>query len=198
MGAARRSLECPTARRITQLLVAHHEGDRAAFDRLLPLVYDELRRIAGRQIRRRGAAHTLNATALVHEAYFRLVDETKVSWQNRSHFFAIAARSMRRVIVDYARERQAKKRGGDQVRVSMEPEEIAVRQQADSLLALDQALSSLASFGPRMAQVAECKLFGGLSEEEIAQALEVSVRTVQREWQRARAWLQRSLQGESQ
>lgn len=178
---------------ITRLLVAHHEGDRGAFDQLMPLVYDELRRIARRQLSGHRFPETLNATAVVHEAYFQLVDETQVPWANRAHFFAIAARSMRRILIDYARQRQAKKRGGDQVHVELDPNEIAVLQQAESLIALDEALSSLDDFAPRMARVAECKLFAGLADEEIAEALESSLRTVQREWQRARAWLQREL-----
>jgi len=178
---------------ITRLLIAHHEGDEDAFQRLVPLVYDDLRVIARRQISKSGAARTLNATALVHEAYFRLVDETNVPWQNRGHFFAIAARSMRRIIVDYARERQAKKRGGGQIHLELKPEAVAIEEQADTLLALDAALTRIATFSERLARVVECRLFGGLTEEETAQALETSVRTVQRDWQRARAWLQKEM-----
>jgi RNA polymerase sigma factor (TIGR02999 family) len=159
----------------------------------VPLVYQDLRVIARRQIARSGAAQTLNATALVHEAYFRLVDETKVPWQNRGHFFAIAARSMRRIIIDYARERQAQKRGGDAVHLELKPDAVAVEAQAETLLALDAALTRIAQFSERLAQVVECRLFGGLSDEETAQALDTSVRTVQREWSRAKAWLQREM-----
>ena len=178
---------------ITRLLIAHHEGDEEAFQRLVPLVYDDLRLIARRQIAKNGAAYTLNATALVHEAYFRLVDETNVPWQNRGHFFAIAARSMRRIIVDYARERKAKKRGGDKHHVELTPNAVAIEEQAETLLALDRALTKISDFSERLAQVVECRLFGGLTEEETAQALEVSVRTVQRDWLRARAWLQKEM-----
>ena len=180
---------------ITQLLIAHHAGDQGAFDRLLPLVYDDLRRIARRQLRRSGGAQTLNATALVHEAYFRLVDERRVDWQDRGHFFAIAARSMRRILVDYARERGAQKRGGGQAHVELRPDDIAVEEQAESLIALDQALATLGSFSERLARVVECRVFGGLSEEETAGALGISLRTSQREWQRARAWLAREMSG---
>lgn len=178
---------------ITRLLIAHHQGDAGAFERLVPLVYQDLRRIAQRQIGKRGASPTLNPTALVHEAYFQLVDETRVPWQNRGHFFAIAARSMRRIIVDYARERGAQKRGGDQIRVELEPDLAGVEAQAETLLALDAALTAIAAFSDRLAQVVECRLFGGLSEEETAQALGVSVRTVQRDWARGRAWLQKEM-----
>lgn len=178
---------------ITLLLKAHHDGDEGAFERLVPLVYDDLRVIARRQIAKSGAARTLNATALVHEAYFRLVDEKSVPWQNRGHFFAIAARSMRRIIIDYARERQAQKRGGGQVHLELKPEAVAIEEQADTLLALDAALTRIATFSERLAQVVECRLFGGLSEEETAQAVGASVRTVQREWQRARAWLRKEM-----
>lgn len=178
---------------ITGLLLAHHQGDGEAFQQLVPLIYEDLRQIARRQLARSGMSPTLSATALVHEAYFQLVDETKVDWQSRGHFFAIAARSMRRILIDYVRERRAQKRGGDQVHVELDPNAIAVEQQAETLLALDQALGTIASFSERLARVAECRLFGGLSEEETAAALGISLRTAQREWQRARAWLQKEM-----
>jgi RNA polymerase sigma-70 factor (ECF subfamily) len=178
---------------ITGLLQAHHQGDSAAFERLVPLVYEDLRKIARRQLSRSASSPTLNATALVHEAWFQLVDETRVDWQSRGHFFAIAARAMRRIVVDHARERSAQKRGGGQGFVDLDPDSIAVEQQAENLLALDQALTTIASFSERLARVAECRLFGGLSEEETAAALEISLRTAQREWQRARAWLQKEM-----
>jgi RNA polymerase sigma factor (TIGR02999 family) len=185
-----------TPQEITRLLLAHQEGDEEAFHRLTSLIYDDLRRIALRQLARGGAGRaglTLNATALVHEAYLRLVDETGVEWQGRAHFFAIAARSMRRIIVDHARQRQARKRGGGQVRLDLDPERIAVEEQAETLLALDAALDSMREIDERLARVAECRLFGGMSEAETAEALAVSLRTVQRDWQRARAWLQRDM-----
>lgn len=183
----------PSREAITGLLQAHHQGDRDAFERLVPLIYDDLRGIARRQLARSGPSPTLNATALVHEAWFQLVDETRVDWQSRGHFFAIAARAMRRIVVDHARERSAQKRGGDQVQVELDPDLLGVERQAETLLALDQALTTIASFSERLARVAECRLFGGLSEEETAAALEISLRTAQREWQRARAWLQREM-----
>lgn len=178
---------------ITRLLLAHHQGDGEAFAQLVPLIYDDLRQIARRQLAKSGMSPTLNATALVHEAYFQLVDETRVDWQSRGHFFAIAARSMRRILIDYVRERRAQKRGGNQVQVDLDPNAIAIEQQAETLLALDQALGTIASFSERLARVVECRLFGGLSEEETAAALGISLRTAQREWQRARAWLQKEM-----
>lgn len=178
---------------ITRLLLAYHEGDQEAFQQLTSLVYDELRRIARRQIARGGAGETLNATALVHETYLRLIDERRVEWQGRAHFFAIAARSMRRIIVDHARERGAQKRGGGQLHLELDPERIAVVEQAETLLALDAALAAMSEIDERLARVAECRLFGGLSEEETSRALAVPLRTVQRDWQRARAWLQRDM-----
>jgi RNA polymerase sigma factor (TIGR02999 family) len=177
---------------ITSLLLAHQQGDASALDRVWPLVYDHLRAIAGRQLQR-GAPATLNATALVHEAYLRLADDTRLQWQNRAHFLAIAARSMRQIIVDAARTRRAVKRGGGRPFVELDPDTIAVDGQAELIVAIDEALESVASFNERMARVAECRLFAGLTEEETAQALDVSLRTVQREWQRARAWLQQQL-----
>lgn len=183
----------PSQGEVTRLLLAHREGDPEAFKRLTSLVYEDLRRIARRQIGRGGAGETLSATALVHEAYLRLIDETRIAWQGRGHFFAIAARSMRRILVDHARERQAQKRGGGRPHLELDPERIALVEQAETLLALDVALAAMGALDDRLARVAECRLFGGLSEEETAQALAVSLRTVQRDWQRARAWLQREM-----
>lgn len=179
--------------KITRLLQAHYEGDRAAFDRLVPLVYDRLRRIAHGQLanRRRGA--TLDTTSLVHEAYMQLVEETGVAWQDRSHFFAISARAMRRILVDYARERTAKKRGGGKPDLTLEPERLGVEQQAEQVLAIDRALESLAGFNERLARLVECRYFAGMTEEESAEALGISLRTAQRDWTRARAWLQKEL-----
>jgi RNA polymerase sigma-70 factor, ECF subfamily len=183
----------PARGEITRLLLAYHEGNQEAFQQLTSLVYDELRRIARRRIARGGAGETLNATALVHETYLRLIDERGVEWQGRAHFFAIASRSMRRIIIDHARERQARKRGGGQPHVELDPERVAVVQQADTLLAIDAALAAMSAIDERLVRVAECRLFGGLSEEETAQALAISLRTVQRDWHRARAWLQREM-----
>jgi RNA polymerase sigma factor (TIGR02999 family) len=181
------------AGQITRLLRAHHEGDRAAFDRVVPLVYARLRRIAHGQLARRGRGQTLDTTSLVHEAYMDLVEETGVAWQDRSHFFAICARAMRRILVDYARERTAQKRGGGKPHVTLEPERLGVEQQADQVLAVDRALESLAGFNERLARLVECRYFAGMTEEETAETLGVSLRTVQRDWTRARAWLLKEL-----
>ena len=181
------------ARQITALLKAHHAGDREAFHELVPLVYDRLRIIARAQIARRGASPTLTANALVHEAYIRLVEETGVDWRDRVHFFAICARAMRRILVDYARHRGASKRGGGRVRVTLDPEEVAVGEEADLVLAVDRALEKLGSFNERLARIVECRYFGGLTDTETAEALGVSLRTVERDWLRARAWLLKEL-----
>lgn len=178
---------------ITRLLQAHHEGNRAAFDRLVPLVYDRLRRIARGQRARHGRGQTLDTTSLVHEAYLELVEETGVAWQDRSHFFAICARAMRRILVDYARERSAQKRGGGKRDTTLDPERLGGEQHAEEVLAVDRALESLASFNERLAQVVECRYFAGFTEEETTRALGVSLRTVQRDWARARAWLLKEL-----
>lgn len=177
---------------VTSLLIAHERGDPSALDQVWPLVYEHLRTIARRQLRDE-SSRTLNPTALVHEAYVRLVDETRVSWQNRSHFLGVAARCMRQIVVDYARRRRAAKRGGQRRQVELTPEALAVHDDPDVMLALDAALDSIQSFNERLARIAECRVFGGLSEEETATVLTVSVRTVQRDWQRAKAWLRREL-----
>jgi RNA polymerase sigma factor (TIGR02999 family) len=180
-------------REITGLLRAHHAGDREAFDRLVPLVYGRLRAIAGRQIARARPGQTLTTTAIVHEAYMQLVDETGVDWQDRSHFFAVCARAMRRILVDYARHRGAQKRGGGRANLTLEPGAVAVEQQADLVMAVDQAVDRLGEFNQRLARVVECRYFAGMTEEETAQALGISLRTVERDWLRARAWLHKEL-----
>lgn len=169
---------------ITRLLQAHREGDRAAFDSLVPLVYERLRRIARGQIRRGGRGQTLDTTALVHEAYVQLVDETGVDWQDRGHFYAICARAMRRILVDYSRRRTAQKRGGGRPSLTLEPELLSADEQAELILAVDGALDSLASLDERLARVVECRFFAGMTEKETAAALDSSVRTVQRDWRR--------------
>ncbi len=178
---------------ITRLLHAHAGGDRGAIDQLVPLVYEQLRRIARRQLARDGRPQTLSTTSLVHEAYMQLADESGVAWQNRSHFFAICARAMRRILVDAARRRGAAKRGGSLPRLEVDPSLIGVDGQTELVLAVDQALGRLAGVEPRLERVVECRYFAGMSEEETAEALAVSLRTVQRDWMRARAWLQREL-----
>ncbi len=181
------------AQHITRLLRAHHEGDRAAFDELVPLVYERLRRIARGQLARNRRGQTLDTTSLVHEAYFQMVEETGVDWQNRSHFYAICARAMRRILVDYARQRSAQKRGSGKAHLTLEPERLAFEQQAEQVLAVDLALESLASFNERLARLVECRYFAGLTERETAGALGISLRTAQRDWSRARAWLLKEL-----
>lgn len=178
---------------ITRLLQAHHGGDREAFDRLVPIVYDRLRQIARGQLARGGRGELLDTTALVHEAYVQLVDETGVDWQDRSHFYAICARAMRRIVVDYARKRTALKRGGGLPAVTLEPEQLGADEQAELILAIDRAVDTLASFNERLARVVECRYFAEMTEEETAQALGTSLRTVQRDWMRARAWLRKEL-----
>jgi RNA polymerase sigma factor (TIGR02999 family) len=185
----------PSRAGVTQLLIAYRDGDRDAFDRLVPMVYEDLRRIARRQLRRGAPGQTLNTTGLVHEAYLKLVDPAKVDWQGRGHFLAVSARAMRQVIIGYARKRSAGKRGGGERPVTLDEAQIAVDDQAERLLALDRALERLGGKDPRLAQVVECRFFAGLSEEETAQALGVSLRTAQRDWMRARAWLKEELRG---
>ena len=176
----------------TDLLVAWSNGDQSAFDKLVPLVYQELRVLAQRYIRRERPDHTLQATALVNEAYVRLIDVNRIRWQNRSHFLAVAAQTMRRILVEFARQRHRQKRGGDAVRVTIDAMEIAQDSSAD-LVALSDALSALATFDPRMSQVVELRFFGGLTVQEAAEVLNVSPETVNRDWKTAKAWLLREL-----
>ncbi len=184
---------------VTELLLAYREGDRAAFDRLVPLVYDDLRRIARRQLGRKGNPdRVLDTTGLVHESYLKLVDGGRVDWQDRGHFLGVAARAMRQVVIGYARRQGAAKRGAGSQQTTLDEGMIAIGAidgQAEWLLALDAALTRLGEKNPRLAQVVECRFFAGLSEEETASALGVSLRTAQRDWMRARAWLQEELRG---
>lgn len=177
---------------VTVLLNEAVEGDRGAFDRLQPLVYDELRRIARRQLRR-GRGGTLHTTALVHELYLKMVDQDQVEWQGRAHFFGIAARAMRQILIDHARRRQAEKRGGDWNRTTLTNKHLGFGVALDELLALDAALDRLDGLDPRLRQVVELRFFGGMTEEEVAEVLEVSPRTIQRDWAKARAWLYKEL-----
>jgi len=177
---------------VTALLLAWGAGDGNAAERLLPAVYDELRRQAERAMRREGE-HTLQATALVHEAYLRLVDQRRVEWRNRAHFFGIAAQMMRRILVDHARERQAAKRLGGAVRVELDDQVATVAAPDVEVLSLDRALDDLAALDPRQAHIVELRYFGGLSEQEVGAVLSLSRATVTREWQSARAWLYRRL-----
>jgi RNA polymerase sigma factor (TIGR02999 family) len=179
---------------VTELLLAYRQGDREAFDRLVPMVYDDLRRIARRQLGRGNPDGVLDTTSLVHESYLKLVDGGRVDWQDRAHFLGVAARAMRQVVITYARRRGAAKRGGGSHQTTLdEGHHIAIDSQAEWLLALDAALERLGANNPRLARVIECRFFAGLSEEETATALGVSLRTAQRDWMRARAWLQEEL-----
>jgi RNA polymerase sigma factor (TIGR02999 family) len=173
---------------ITDLLVQLRSGDPEPIDRLYARVYEELTRIAHRQLRNERPDHTLGTTGLVHETYLRLVDQTRIEWRDRGHFFAMAARAMRRILVDYARQYRALRRGGGLRRVPL-TEEAAVAERGEALLALDEALGRLAALSQRLSQVVECRYFGGLTEEETAEALGVTTRTVQRDWVKARGWL---------
>jgi RNA polymerase sigma factor (TIGR02999 family) len=180
-------------RGLTELLQRHYRGDREAFNHLVSLVYDHLRRIARRQLARGWPPHGLNTTALVHEAYMDLVKETGVEWKDRAHFFAICARAMRRILVDRAREIGAKKRNEGRPALALTGTELAVEANTELVLAVDEALASLEALDDRLARVVECRYFSGMTEEETAAALGTSVRTVQRDWLRARAWLLKEL-----
>ena len=178
---------------ITELLQRHRGGDRSAFDALVPMIYDRLRRIARRQLARAWSLETLTPTSIVHEAYVQLSDEKRVDWQSRSHFFGISARVMRQIVVDYARRRNALKRGAARAKVSVDAVDLPVENRLELVLAVDEVLAMLESFNPRLARVVECRFFAGMTEEETADALQIPLRTVQREWTRARAWLVKEL-----
>ena len=183
---------------ITQLLKKWSEGNQEILDKLMPLVYEELRRQASRYLRRERSNHTLQTTALIHEAYLKLVDQKEVEWQSRSHFFAIAAQAMRRILVDYARERHREKRGGAAENLPLE-EALMISSQEKSvdLVALDEALNRLAEFDERQARVVELRYFSGLSIEETADILGVSNVTVRRDWNMAKAWLHQQITGKA-
>jgi len=178
---------------VTQLLRDLESGDREAFDRLLPVLYEELRGVARRQMARERTGHTLSPTALVHEAYVRLTNLPQAGFVNRAHFLAVAARAMRQVLIDHARRRSAEKRGGDWERTTLRDEQLGVELDLGELLALDDALRRLEALDERLATVVEQRFFGGLREAEIGEALGVTERTVQRDWARARAWLHKEL-----
>ncbi len=178
---------------ITDLLLAHRRGDPDAFDQLVPLVYEDLRRIARGQLARNRPGATLNTTALVHETYLRLVDQTRIEIKDRGHFYAIAAQSMRRFIIDHVRRNSAAKRGEGKVAISLDEVQVGFADQAEWLLVLDNALDNLSSVNVRLTRVFECRFFAGLTEKETADALELPLRTVQRDWQKGKAWLRREL-----
>ena len=182
----------PSQKDVTRLLVDWANGDQAALQELMPLVYDELRRLASRYMRRESEGHTLQTSALVNEAYLRLIDQKNVRWQNRAHFFGIAAQLMRRILVDHARSRSRLKRGGQIQKLSLD-EQAVIAKEAAEVIALDEALKNLAEMDPRKSQIVEMKFFGGLTTEEVAEVLKVTSRTVEREWRKARAWLNRAV-----
>jgi RNA polymerase sigma factor (TIGR02999 family) len=186
-------MEALDSAEVTGLLKAWTGGDHSALDRLMPVVYQELRRMAHRHMRNEQADNTLQATALVNEVYLRMVDVKNVEWQHRAQFFAISSQMMRRILVDAARARGSQKRGGEAERVNVDNVAILSPQPGDAVVALDAALDEFAKLAPRQAKVLEMRYFGGLSEEEIAEVLKISTRTVERDFQFAKTWLMREL-----
>jgi RNA polymerase sigma-70 factor (ECF subfamily) len=189
MSRGRTGGRLPSSGEITGLLTKLKAGDRQAESELVPLIYGELRRLARGYMRRERPDHTLQATALVHEVYLRLMEEHPVDWQSRAHFFAVAAQLMRRILVDHARAHKAAKRGGDAPKVFLEENLILSEAKSGDMLSLDEALARLAKLDPRQGRIVELRFFGGLSVEETAEVLGISARTVKREWSVARAWL---------
>ena len=190
------TLSTPSPHEITQLLIDWNNGSQDALDQLYPLVYEELRRLAHRYMSGERPGHTLQTTAVVHEAYLRLIDQKHVQWQNRAHFFAIAAQMMRRILITHAQSHAYAKRGGGALMVSLDEAAILSQERAGELLALDDALKSLTALDPRRSQVVELRFFGGLSNEEIGEVLKVSPNTVTRDWNVAKAWLYREMSKE--
>ena len=188
-------MQAHTSKEITQLLTAWSDGDQSALDRLAPLIHSELHRLAHHYMRRERPGHLLQTSALVNEAYVRLIDWKNVRWQNRAHFFAVAAQMMRRILVDFARESQYLKRGGGALQVSLSLAASFVMDRNTDLVALDEALTALAQVDARKVRVVEMRFFAGLSVEEVADVLEVSKETVMRDWRLAKAWLLRELDG---
>ena len=174
---------------ITRLLQEVGDGNSKAFDEIFPFVYDELHEIAHRRLQRQRQAGALNTTALVHEAYLKLIDHGRMDWQDRAHFFAVASRAMRYILLDYARQRTAQKRGGNQPDVPLETVQVAADDRAAELLSLNRALEALMEKSERQGQLIEFRFFGGLSYQEIAEVMDLSVATVKRDWKRARTWL---------
>ncbi|HYP28951.1 MAG TPA: sigma-70 family RNA polymerase sigma factor [Blastocatellia bacterium] len=178
---------------VTQLLMKWSEGDESALESLLPIIYDNLHRLARSYLRRERPDHTLQATALVNEAYLRLVDQNKIRWQNRAQFFGVAAQLMRRILVDHARAQRADKRGGEGIKLSLTAADRIARWRNVDLIALDDALKTLAEIDPQQSRIVELKFFGGLTIEETAEILGISHATVERDWSMARAWLRREI-----
>jgi len=184
----------PRENEVSQLLINWRDGDKAAFDRLVALVHQELRGIARRYMRRERAGHTLESAALVNEAYLRLVDASKIEWQNRAHFFAVAAQLMRRILVDHARSRKYAKRGGGQPKLALSEADRFANKQDIDMVALDDALKALATISEQQSRLVELRFFGGLTIEETAEVLGVSHTTVEKYWAVSRAWLRREMQ----
>ena len=182
-----------SASSVTQLLVDWQQGDQSALKKLTPLIYDELRRIAHRYVKHERNGHTLQTTALVNEAYVRLAGQQGPEWQNRSHFFAVTAKVMRHILIDHARRRHYLKHGGQLQQVSLAEASLMSEERAADLIALDEALDELKAFDPRKSEVVELRYFGGMSLEETAEALQISVMTVRRDWRAAKAWLFRRM-----
>jgi RNA polymerase sigma-70 factor, ECF subfamily len=182
---------------VTELLVGWGRGDKEALDQLVPIVYEELRRQASRYLRRERVGHTLQTTALIHEAYLRLIDQRNVAWQNRAQFFGIAAQLMRRILVDHARTRKRLKRGGSDIRLSLGDAEVFAKAQDLDVVALSEALDRLEAIDPQQAKVVELRFFSGLTVEETAAVLDISPATIKREWSMAKAWLHREISGDS-
>lgn len=186
-------MESPAPHDVTQLLIAWSSGDQAARDRLMSVVYEELHRLARRYMRRESPGHTLQTSALVNEAFLRLVDQRNVHWQNRAHFFGIAAQMMRRILVDYARSRSYAKRGGGERALPLDEGLIVSEERSAEVVAVHEALEELAKFDPRKSQIVELRFFGGLTIEETAEVLGVSPGTVMSDWTMAKAWLRREI-----
>jgi RNA polymerase sigma-70 factor (ECF subfamily) len=192
----RRTMPQSSSENVTGLLIDWSNGDQTAYERLVPLVYAELHRLAHRYMRRERADHTLQTTALVNEAYVRLVDQKRTLWQNRAQFFGICAELMRRILVDYARQQQYQKRGGGAQRVTLEETSQVTEEKTADLVALDEALTRLAEFDPRKARVVELRFFGGLNVEETAEVMGIHANTVIRDWSAARSWLYKAVTSE--
>jgi RNA polymerase sigma factor (TIGR02999 family) len=186
-------MEKTESQQITSLLVEWSNGNQTALENLMPLVYDELRRIAHRFMRRQSVGHTFQTTELIHEAYLKLAKSEDRNWQNRAHFFGVAARAMRHILVDYARSKHSRKRGGWQEKVTLDESVAASFQKSDELIQLDDAMKQLATLDERKCRVVELKYFGGLTNEEIAEVLKISPETVKRDWRFSRTWLLREL-----
>ena len=187
----------PASEGITQLLINWRDGDKAALDQLMPLVYEELRRLARGFMGRERNNHTLQTSALINEAYLKLVDQDETNWQNRAHFFAVSAQIMRHILIDHARSYGYEKRGAGAQRLGLDDVKVFSEERAGELVALDEALTDLATVDPRKSRLVELRFFGGLNIDETAEVMNLSPTTVQREWRAAKAWLQRFIKGEN-